>query len=137
MESNNPGQDKPIGIPTQDFSKDAPSTGAVKPKAMDAQGAVGKQFEGKFSRLILTSLPCRTNKRHQNHSRRSDWFNRSSRWRSSGCGRHDWKAVYQGRRHRWHHSEQHGWCQEGMMGWKRSASSVHWDRKRQMGFVTY
>ncbi|KAI6380169.1 hypothetical protein MCOR25_001820 [Pyricularia grisea] len=45
MESNNPGQDKPIGIPTQDFSKDAPSTGAVKPKAMDAQGAVGKQFE--------------------------------------------------------------------------------------------
>ncbi|TLS21119.1 uncharacterized protein PpBr36_10538 [Pyricularia pennisetigena] len=46
MESNKPGQDKPIGIPTQDFSKDTPSIGgAVKPKAMDAQGAVGKQFE--------------------------------------------------------------------------------------------
>lgn len=126
MESNNAGQDKPIGIPTQDFSKDAPSTGAVKPKAMDAQGAVGKQFEGKhFARLVRRVCLTMLTKDNQNHSRRSHWFNRPGRWRPLGRGRDDWKAVHQGRRHRRHYPEQHGWYQEGIMECEDWALSVH------------
>lgn len=70
MASRQPGEDQPIGVPTTDYSKGAgPNTGATlnptsklgedrpigiptgdygksdaKPKAFDAQGAVGKQF---------------------------------------------------------------------------------------------
>ncbi|KLU86631.1 hypothetical protein MAPG_05643 [Magnaporthiopsis poae ATCC 64411] len=55
MANRQPGEDQPMGIPTTDYSKGAgSSTGApigiptgkddAKPKALDAQGAVGKQF---------------------------------------------------------------------------------------------
>lgn len=75
MASRQPGEDQPIGVPTTDYSKGAgPNTGATlnptsklgedrpigiptgdygksdaKPKAFDAQGAVGKQFTGRWA----------------------------------------------------------------------------------------